>query len=106
MLVGGYAEVAMIVLDTPRPCRFHHYRQTAHLASTIFGVAGTEELLEFGRRIGLEPRWLQRRGEPTEHFDLFDGRIEAAVVAGAELVSSRDFIVRVVRAKRVGATGG
>ncbi len=69
--------------------------------STLLGAEGTTELLAFGARIGLKARWLQNRGEPTEHWDLFDGAIDRARRAGgAEEVTGRDLIERVVRPKR------
>jgi hypothetical protein len=90
----------VIVFDTPRPVRFRHYKRTAHCASDLPGEAGTRELLAFGKRIGLREGWLQHRGQPREHFDLFDGRIEAARKAGAVEIDRREMITRVVRPKR------
>lgn len=90
----------MIVFDTPRAVRFRRFRVTAHMASTLPGEAGTAELLAFGRRVGLRVEWLQHRGEPREHFDLFDAAIERARDAGAVEIAPRAFIVEVVRAKR------
>lgn len=94
----------MIVFDTPRPVRFRHFRRTAHCASTLPGEAGTQELLDFARRIGLRAEWIQKPGTPGEHFDLFDGRIGAAARAGAEEIAPREFVRVVVQAKR--AAGG
>jgi hypothetical protein len=68
--------------------------------SDLLGEAGTAELLAFGLRIGLQEAWLQNRGTPTEHFDLFDGAIPRARSAGAKEVAGRDLIARAVRPKR------
>lgn len=90
----------MIVYDRPRPCNFRGFERTAHMASTLPGADGTAELIAFARRIGLRAQWIQNKGGPREHFDLFDGAIERADKAGAVEVAPREFITRVVRAKR------
>ena len=89
----------MILIDEPRPVSFRRFKLGAHMISTYGGEMGTNELLRFGRRIGQRPSWLQKRGQPDEHFDVFDGRIEAAVQAGAMKVTSRE-LVEHIRAKR------
>jgi hypothetical protein len=68
---------------------FHHFRQTAHLISTLETPWSTEEILEFGARIDLRPEWLQHRGHWKEHFDLFDEGILRARDAGALEVARR-----------------
>lgn len=90
----------MILFDHPRAAGFRRFKLTAHMSSDQVGADGTAELLEFGRRIGLKPAWLQNAGTPTEHFDLFDGAIDRARAAGAVEVSGRDLVERVVRPKR------
>ena len=91
----------MIFLDTPRKASFRgRTRTTAHLASDQHGRAGTKELLLFGKAIGMRPSWIQHQGEPREHFDLFDGRVAAALDAGAIEVSPKMFIKRIVWPKR------
>lgn len=70
------------------------------MASTVPGEEGTAELLAFGRRIGLKAAWLQYRGTPKEHFDVFDGAIDRALAAGALEVSANEFVRRTVVAKR------
>lgn len=71
--------------------------------STLIGVDGTAELLAFGRQIGLKESWLQERGDPREHFDLFDGAIERARAAGAVEVTGRALIEQIVLPKRAAA---
>lgn len=95
----------MIVFDTPRPTGSGRFRRTAHMASTLPGEEGTQELLEFGRKIGLKPQWLQHKGEDKEHFDLFDGKIAHAKGRGAKELPPRDFWARTVLAKRAWAWG-
>ncbi len=91
----------MLVFDPPRPVTFQRFTTSAHLGSTLLGEHGTEELLAFGRRIGLSASWLQHKGEPGEHFDLFDGAIVRAQRAGAQqLASSREYVRKVVIPKR------
>lgn len=93
----------MILIDPPSPVQFRAFRRASHCMSTLHGEAGTRELLAFGARIGLREDWLQKRGTPTEHFDLFDGAIERARQAGAVEVPSRELIRRVVAPKRAAA---
>ena len=90
----------MIVFDTPRPVNFRRFKMTSHCASTLPGAMGTTELLAFGYVIGLRSGWLQNEGTPTEHFDLFDGKIEAARRTSATEITPREFIAQVVRPKR------
>ncbi len=79
----------MIVFDRPRPVVFHHFRRTAHLISTLEAPWSTEEILDFGRGIGLRSEWLQYPGHWKEHFDLFDEGILRARDAGAIEVARR-----------------
>ena len=48
----------------------------------------TDELVEFGKRIGLKESWLQSRGKVTEHFDVTQPKRRAAVAAGAIEIDS------------------
>lgn len=90
----------MILIDEPRDVTFRRFKRTAHCMSTLLGAAGTAELVAFCRRLGMKPQWLQKPGDPTEHFDLFDGRLDAAIKAGAEVVSGRELVARCVTPKR------
>ncbi len=90
----------MILFDTPRPVTFRRFKTTAHCSSDLVGPEATEELLAFGRRIGLRDAWLQHRGLSKEHFDLFDGVIARARRAGAVEVPSRVWFLRCVKHKR------
>lgn len=90
----------MILIDYPKPVQFRAYRRASHCMSTLAGQAGTDELVAFAIGIGLRPSWIQNQGEPTEHFDLFDGAIDRAIRAGVTVVPSRELIVRVVQPKR------
>lgn len=102
----------MIVFDTPRSMsgelakgRLQKFKMTSHCASTLIGLEGTTELLNFGRRIDLYARWLQHRGEDQEHFDLFDGAIRRAKGAGATEITSRELLSLVIWPKRAVYTG-
>lgn len=61
----------------------------------------TAELLAFAAVIGVEERWLQRRGQPGEHFDLPEPRRPSAVAHGAIEISWRESVA-LVRAHRAG----
>ena len=90
----------MILIDYPSPVQFRAYRRASHCMSTLQGKAGTDELVAFVVGIGLRASWIQKPGDPTEHFDLFDGAIDRAIRAGATVVRSRELIERVVKPKR------
>jgi hypothetical protein len=49
----------------------------------------TEELAAMAERIGLNGRWIQKRGKPTEHFDVAKGKRALAVAAGAVEITIR-----------------
>lgn len=90
----------MIVMDTPRAVAFRQWRRSSHLASTLPGEGGTQELLRFARAIGLRERWIQYRGQPREHFDLLGSKIEEAAHRGATVLSHRAFVKATVIPKR------
>ena len=59
-------------------------RHWCHLQSTDQTAVGERELLAFGRRIGMQARWLQYPGMPGRvHFDLTPIKRAEAVEAGA-----------------------
>lgn len=51
----------------------------------------TEELLAMADRIGVNRKWLQKRGTVYEHFDISKTKREEAVKLGAVEVSAKDF---------------
>ncbi|KYH44005.1 DUF4031 domain-containing protein [Branchiibius sp. NY16-3462-2] len=63
----------------------------------------TAELLQFAQLLGIDERWLQRRGEPGEHFDLPEPRRASALLCGAIEISWRESVA-LVRAHRAGET--
>lgn len=77
-----------VYIDEPRTTNFKNYSLTAHLLSD----AGRDELLEFGRDLGMKKKWLHNPGTPKEHFDLFDAWIGFAIMKGAEQISRKRFI--------------
>ena len=50
----------------------------------------TEELLAMADHIGLNRKWLQNEGEPSEHFDVSLAKRGTAVEAGAVEVTMRE----------------
>lgn len=54
--------------------------------------ANLEELLAFGRRIGLNRSWFQAGRVP--HYDVTRPRVQKAIGAGAVQVSNREFVRR------------
>lgn len=72
---------------------------SCHLLSTLSGREGSEELISFARSIGMSPAWIQKPGTAREHFDVFGGRIERAVKAGARPISRRE-LVDIIKGKQ------
>lgn len=90
----------MICIDTHGGTSHHvTERDAAHLVSDRPGREGTEELIRFGRRIGLRVRWIQFRGQPKEHFDVFGPQIQRALDAGAKEVGMHG-ITEIIQRKR------
>lgn len=73
--------------------------RAAVLLCTEAGRDGREELVAFGKRIGLRETWLKNRGTLFEHFELRGARIEEAAKAGAIRVD-RKRLQAVMRKKR------
>ena len=69
--------------------------------SDLTGQAATDELVAFCcGTLGMKREWLQNPGGATEHFDLFDGRVQAALDIGTPSVSGRELVLRCVKPKR------
>lgn len=90
----------MILHDVPRPVHFRRFKVSSHLMSDLPGQDGTAELDAFAKRIGLKTSWRQNEGTPTEHYDLFDGAIFRAILAGSTEVTGRELVEKCVRPKR------
>ncbi len=65
----------------------------------------TKELLAMAVAIGMKAAWIQKAGQPDEHFDVCKSKRALAVGLGAVEVDGRD-LVRVIRGKRQQAGGG
>lgn len=52
----------------------------------------SEEIIAMADRIGVARRWIQKRGQPGEHFDICKSKRAAAVRAGAIELDDREFI--------------
>ncbi|MCA0944073.1 DUF4031 domain-containing protein [Salipiger pacificus] len=68
--------------------RFRHMKMSHMIADS------TEELLEMADRIGLQRKWLQKRGTPDEHFDVGMGLRAKAVAAGAVEITMRELAMK------------
>jgi hypothetical protein len=49
----------------------------------------TEELVNMARRIGVNPKWIQKAGTSREHFDIAMSKRAAAVRFGAVEITQR-----------------
>lgn len=60
----------------------------------------TEELLAMVDQIGVQRKWIQNQGTPTEHFDICASKRLEAIARGAKSVDGRE-LASVIRGKRV-----
>lgn len=75
-------------------------RGTSVLSCHLFTDGGTLDLISFGHKIGLKPRWLDKRNRII-HFDLTESMRRRAIAAGA-IPLSREESVRIWRMIREG----
>ncbi|KWC82735.1 DUF4031 domain-containing protein [Burkholderia cepacia] len=65
----------------------------------------TDELLAMVRRIGVNPKWIQHAGTPDEHFDIAMSKRQAAIAAGAVMITYRECGAMNVRRRVTGLLG-
>ncbi len=61
-----------------------------HMKMSHMIADSTDELLAMADRIGLQRKWLQKRGIADEHFDIGMGLRAKAVAAGAVEITMRE----------------
>lgn len=61
----------------------------SHMISTLPGEEGHRELMAFATKIGMNYQWLQKEGQPDEHFDIKHSKYALARDHGSTLVSRR-----------------
>lgn len=87
--------------DMQRPARVGPVEGIwSHLLSDLPGEAGQRELLAFAERLGVDPRWIQNEGTPTEHFDLREPMRQRALALGAVPIRYGREVAAITRAKR------
>jgi hypothetical protein len=64
----------------------------------------TDELLAMADRIGVQRKWIQNPGSPTEHFDVCQSKRAEALKLGA-VDADRLTLVNVIRKKRAATPG-
>lgn len=88
----------MIITDGPKD--YHgKFKGCSHMVSDLLGEDGHRELMDFAKRIGMRPEWLQKPGTEHEHFDIFGERRNRALRAGCVEVD-RKRMGEVFKAKR------
>lgn len=60
----------------------------------------TDELLDMATKIGVNQKWIQKSGTPSEHFDVCVSKRSLAIKLGAMEVTSRD-LVNIIKRKRL-----
>lgn len=61
-----------------------------------------DELIAMAKKIGVAEKWIQKRGEEFEHFDICQSKKNLAIEYGAVEVSQRDLVLK-IRARRMRA---
>jgi hypothetical protein len=64
-----------------------------------------DELVAMARTIGVNPRWIQKKGQPGEHFDICMSMREKAIAAGAVPISMRQCSTMCLRRRVEGQLG-
>lgn len=72
--------------------RYHNMLMNHMAADT------TEELLDMARSIGVPVKWIQKAGQPYEHFDICAAKRSLAIKKGAIPVGQLEF-VRILKEK-------
>lgn len=72
----------------------------SHLLSDLPGNDGTQELVAFAARLGIDARWIQNPGTPTEHFDITEPIRQRALVLGAVPIAYGRQVAALTMAKR------
>jgi hypothetical protein len=72
----------------------HGYRWCHLIADSL------DELLAFGKRVGMRATWLQGDETRGYHFDLVPPRREAALAAGAIEIDSRQLVAILKKMRR------
>lgn len=62
----------------------------------------TEELLEMADLIGVNRKWIQKRGTPNEHFDISKGARARAVKYGAVEITQRKLGEMILERRKAG----
>lgn len=77
-------------------------RGASVLSCHLFTDGGTLDLASFGHKIGLKPRWLDKRNQII-HFDLTEWMRHRAIAAGAIPVSREEAvgIWRIIRERAI-----
>lgn len=87
--------------DMQRPARIGPVDGVwSHLLSDLPGAAGQAELLAFADELGIEARWIQNAGTPTEHFDVTEPTRQRALALGAVPIRYGREVAALTMAKR------
>lgn len=66
----------------------------------------TDELLAVVDAIGVQRKWLQKAGQPDEHFDICASKRALAIKLGAVTIVDGRELVKIVRQRRAAVTKG
>lgn len=75
----------MIYVDSSE-CKFKN------MVMSHMGADNTDELLNFAISLGLNPNWIQKKGEWREHFDICKSKKSLAIGKGAILLDRCHYV--------------
>ena len=65
----------------------------------------TDELVEMARRIGVNPKWIQKAGTEREHFDIATSKRALAVATGAIEITMKQAAAMCAHRREFGLLG-
>lgn len=91
----------MIVIDSADQSWFSYKgHDSYHVMSTETNKeAAKEELVEFGKQIGLPPFFIQNEEQPSMHYDIWGSKVDKALNQDVKEITTRE-MVNIVKAKR------
>lgn len=60
----------------------------------------TDELLSMADKIGVQRKWIQKRGTKYEHFDICQSKRRLAISHGAVEISQRELVMKKMQGHR------
>lgn len=60
-----------------------------------------QELLSWAARLGVQQKWIQKKGEPNEHLDICKSKRDLALKLGAVELTNRELARKVMERRKI-----